>query len=89
MTIWYAVEDDVATRCGRPCYTGIRSSIRLIDPCRQIVRVWAAAPTRRTFVVLPSFIYLNEKFIVLDDDMVCRGRRRCDPLWMPLLYRNP
>ena len=61
MTIWYAVEDDVATRCGRPCYTGIRISIRLIDPRRQIVRVGAAAPTSRTFVVLPSFHIFKRK----------------------------
>ena len=61
MTIWYAVEDDVVTRCGCPCYTGIRSCTRPIDPCRHIVRVGVAAPSRGPFVVLPSFHIFKRK----------------------------
>ena len=55
MTIWYAVEDNVATRCGRPCYTRIRSCIRPIDPCRHIIRVGVWTPSKGAFVVVLSF----------------------------------
>ena len=61
MTIWYAVVDNVATRCGRPCYTGIRIYIRPIDPRRHIVRVGEAEPSRRTFVVVPPFHIFRRK----------------------------
>ena len=37
----------------------------------------------------PDFIFLPQKFVVVDDDKICRGGRRCDPLWTSLLYRNP
>ena len=53
MMIRYAVVDGVATRCGRPCYTGIRIYIRPIDPRRRIVRVGVTTPSRDTFVVVP------------------------------------
>ena len=61
MMIWFAIEDNVVTRCGCPCYTGIRIGTRPIDPSRHIVRVGVAAPSRGPFVVLPSFHIFKRK----------------------------